>query len=43
MHGDVLAENSGMLHLMQHLGFAVRSSADDLTLRVVERQVPTST
>lgn len=39
IHGDVLAENSQMLKLMRHLGFAVRSSTEDPTLRVVERQV----
>jgi len=39
MHGDVLAENNGMLHLMKNLGFAVRYSSEDPTLRVVERQV----
>lgn len=37
IEGDVLADNQRMLSLMHSLGFAVRPSADDPGIRVVER------
>jgi acetyltransferase len=41
IHGEVLGENSAMLRLMVHLGFAVRTSAEDLAVKIVERALPT--
>lgn len=39
MHGDVLADNAHMLHLMQHLGFRLRTSPEDPGLKLVERRL----
>lgn len=40
MHGEVLAENSGMLHLMTRLGFRITPAPEDLTLRHVALAIP---
>ena len=37
MHGDVLADNLPMLHLMAQLGFSCRTAADDPGMRLVSR------
>lgn len=39
MHGEVLAGNTHMLGLMQHLEFTIRASADDPDLKRVERML----
>jgi acetyltransferase len=35
MHGDVLADNTRMLHWMERLGFSVRVHPEDVMLRIV--------
>lgn len=40
IHGEVMAENQAMLHLMHHLGFTVRTCREDAMLKCVERDVP---
>ncbi|MCB1420216.1 MAG: GNAT family N-acetyltransferase, partial [Notoacmeibacter sp.] len=37
MEGTVLAENAGMLQLMQSLGFSMRRSPEEPELYLVER------
>ena len=39
IHGDVLADNTPMLQLMRHLGFTVRTSPEDSTLKLVTRRL----
>ena len=37
IEGEVLADNHRMLSLMKNLGFAIRTSADDTGIKIVER------
>lgn len=39
MEGEVLGSNSGMLHLMTRLGFAIRTSPEDPSIRAVSRSL----
>ena len=39
IHGEVMAENTQMLELMRHLGFTVRSCAEDRALKCVAREL----
>jgi acetyltransferase len=39
MYGDVLGTNSGMLKLMESLGFSIATSAEDATIKTVSYQL----
>ncbi len=43
IEGEVLGSNSGMLHLMTRLGFAIRTSPEDPAIRIVTRNLEPGT